>query len=369
MISGLAALARPLLLALDPERAHALSIAALRTGLVGAEPEPDDPRLAVDLWDLRFPNSIGMAAGFDKHGEVPDALLGLGFGFVEIGTVAPNPQPGNPRPRVFRLPAERAIINRYGFNTEGHAAMLARLLMRTGKGIVGINIGANKDSTDRADDYVAGVHAFARHAGYLTINISSPNTPGLRDLQHEAALEDLLGRVSAARDAEAGLIGRRVPLALKIAPDLADAELDHIAAAVTRHGIDAVIVSNTTLARTGLTDPRAREPGGLSGRPLFHRSTVQLARMRQRLPAAIPLIGAGGVDSGETAWQKLRAGASLVQLYTGLVYEGLGLVRAIKRDLLRRLRREGFSSLGQAVGTGTDEWAARDPAGQREARP
>lgn len=365
MIGGLASLARPLLLALDPERAHALSIAALRADLAGAAAEPDDSRLAVGLWDLRFPNPLGMAAGFDKHGEVPDPLLRLGFGFVEVGTVAPNPQPGNPRPRVFRLPAERAVINRYGFNTEGHAAMLARLLLRTGKGIVGVNIGANKESTDRAADYVAGVHAFARHAGYLTINISSPNTPGLRDLQHEAALDDLLARVAEARAVEAGQIGRHVPLALKIAPDLGDADLDHIAAAVSKHGIDAVIVSNTTLDRTGLTDPRAREAGGLSGRPLFHRSTVQLARMRLRLAPGIPLIGTGGIDSGEAAWQKLRAGATLVQLYTGLIYEGLGLVSAIKRDLVRRLRREGFQTLSEAVGTGTDEWAARDPASHR----
>lgn len=362
MIDLIASLGRPLLHALDPEHAHNLTIRLLRSGLLGGGEVDGDPRLAVRLWDLEFPNPIGMAAGFDKHGEVPDALLALGFGFVEIGTVAPRPQPGNPRPRVFRLPADRAVVNRYGFNTVGHAVVLENLRRRRRSGIVGVNIGANKDSADRAEDYRTGVEAFAAEASYLVVNVSSPNTPGLRDLQHEAALDDLLARVSVERERRAGGTGRRVPLLLKIAPDLTDADLDNIAAAVPRHGVDGVIVANTTLSREGLTDRKSREAGGLSGRPLFRRSTIVLARLRQRLAGDIPIVGAGGIDSGETAYEKIRAGAALVQVYTGMIYEGPGLVGAIRRELARRLDRDGLSHIGEAVGSATDRWAGKDIA-------
>jgi dihydroorotate dehydrogenase len=360
MIGSLSALARPFLSALDPERAHGLAIQALKAGLYPRPDGPDDPRLAVQLFDLEFPNPIGMAAGFDKNGEVPDALLVAGFGFAEIGTVTPRPQAGNQRPRIFRLPADRGVINRLGFNNDGHAAVLGRL-RRRGGGIVGINVGANKDSEDRTADYVAGVHAFAANAAYLTVNISSPNTPGLRDLQHASALDDLLARVVAARDGEHDVTDRRVPLLLKIAPDLGESDLDDIAAAVTRRGIDGVIVSNTTLSRAGLLDANARQDGGLSGRPLFRRSTIMLARMRQRLGCDLPLVGVGGIDSGATAYEKLRAGANLVQLYTGLTYGGVELLASIKRELLMRLKRDGLSTVQDAVGTGVPEWAEQEP--------
>ncbi len=356
MIRGLSALARPLLATLDPERAHGLAIQALKSGLYPRPAEADDPRLSVRLWNLDFPNPIGMAAGFDKNGEVPDALLKAGFGFAEIGTVTPRAQPGNPRPRIFRLPTDRAVINRLGFNNEGHAAMLDRLRARRPVGIVGVNVGANKDTTDRTADYAAGVTALAAYASYLTINISSPNTPGLRDLQQAQALNDLLVRVAAARDGEADKLGRRVPLLLKIAPDLADSDLDDIAEAVRYHRLDGVIVANTTVSRNGLADRNAREAGGLSGRPLFRRSTAVLARMHDRLGADVPLIGVGGVDSGLAAYEKIRAGASLIQLYTGLVYEGLELVEAIKRELVLHMRRDGFSELRAAIGTGSERW-------------
>ncbi|WP_040485198.1 quinone-dependent dihydroorotate dehydrogenase [Lutibaculum baratangense] len=349
-MSGLYGLARPLLFRLDPEQAHGLAIRALRSGAVRTHPEPADPRLRVTLWDLDFPNPIGMAAGFDKNAEVPGAVLDLGFGFVEVGTLTPRPQAGNPRPRMFRLVEDGAVINRLGFNNEGHEAALRRLETRQRKGIVGVNIGANKDTADKAADYAAGIAVFAPVASYLTINISSPNTPGLRDLQHEAALDDLLGRCVAARDQAREVVERRVPLLLKIAPDLDQAACDGIAEVVSRHAIDGLIVSNTTLERQNLASAHAAEAGGLSGRPLFRLSTEVLARMHRRLPD-LPLIGVGGVDSGAAAYEKIRAGASLVQLYTGLVYEGYDLPRRICRDLVRCLRRDGFSSVAAAVGT------------------
>jgi dihydroorotate dehydrogenase len=360
VIDALFALARPLASAIDPERAHDLAIAALRTGLAPRQRAADDPRLSVGLLGFDFPNPVGMAAGFDKDGKVPDALLDFGFGFVEIGTVAPRPQPGNPRPRVFRLPAERAVINRYGFNTDGHSAVLARLKKRKPRGIVAINIGANKDSSDRVGDYVAGVTAFAGYAGYLTVNVSSPNTPGLRELQSETALDDLLARVVGARDTEADRLGRRVPLMLKIAPDLADADLDMIAGMLPRHAIDGLVISNTTLDRTGVSGAMAQEAGGLSGWPLFRRSTIVLARMRERVGPGVPIIGVGGIESGATAFEKVRAGANLVQLYTGLVYKGPGLLADIKRDLVARIERAGYAGIGEAVGTASEDWA-REP--------
>jgi dihydroorotate dehydrogenase len=352
-------LATALLRRLDPEAAHRLGVKALALGLVPAAPFAD-PRLRVTALGLDFPNPLGIAAGFDKNAEVPDALLRLGFGFAEIGTVTPLAQVGNPRPRMFRLSGDRGVINRLGFNNDGHAAARARLVARAGRpGIVGVNIGANKDAADRVADYVAGIAAFADLASYFTVNVSSPNTPGLRDLQGRAALEDLLGRVLAARDAG----DRRVPVLLKIAPDLDDASLEDIAGAVTQSGIDGLIVSNTTLARNGLTDPAGREAGGLSGAPLFHRSTVILARMRRLVGPALPIVGVGGIASGADAFEKLRAGATLLQLYTGFAYAGPGLPAAICRDLARRLAAAGASSPAAVTGSGVEEWAARSPDG------
>lgn len=348
-------LGQPLLFALDPETAHHVSIAALKSGAPLACCPKDDPKLAVDLAGLRFPNPLGMAAGYDKNGEVPDALLRLGFGFAEIGTVTPLPQQGNPKPRIFRLMSDRAVINRLGFNNQGHAALAERLAKRRGDGIVGVNIGANKDSADRIADYEAGVRAFAKKASYLTVNISSPNTPGLRALQSREALGELLARALAAR-AETGAA---TPVFLKIAPDLVDADLDDIAAELLAQNLDGLIVSNTTLSRADLQDKRtAQEAGGLSGRPLFRRSTVMLARMRKRLGRDFPLIGVGGVDSAETALEKIRAGADLVQLYTGMIYAGPGLPGEIVAGLSRHAAKEGLASIRDIRDSGTERWAS-----------
>lgn len=355
MIGAVARLGQSLLFSLDPETAHGLSIAALRTGLVPAGRPSDDPRLAVAVAGLSFPNPLGMAAGYDKNGDVPDALLRLGFGFAEVGTVTPLPQPGNPRPRIFRLTQDQAVINRLGFNNEGHASLLRKLSRRTGAGIVGVNIGANKDSADRIADYEAGVRTFAGLSSYLTVNISSPNTPGLRALQGREALSELLERVVASRVAT----GTTTPIFLKIAPDLVDADLDDVAAEVKRQQIDGLIVSNTTLSRYGLSDQkRGAEAGGLSGRPLFRRSTVMLARMRQRLGPAFPLVGVGGVESTETALEKIRAGADLVQLYTGMIYAGPGLPAEIVRGLSRFAAREGLRSIREIRDSSAGRWAS-----------
>ena len=361
MIAGLMDLGRPLLLALDAETAHGVAIRALAAGVHPRCRRRDDPRLQRRIWDLDFSNPVGMAAGFDKNGEVPDALLACGFGFVEIGTVTPRPQAGNPRPRLFRLPQDRAVINRMGFNNDGHRAVLSRLGKRRRRGIVGVNIGANKDSADRIGDYVAGVTAFAPVADYLTVNVSSPNTPGLRALQAADTLGELLGAVMAARNGVADEGGRKVPVLLKIAPDLRDEEVAALVATAMEGGIDGMIVSNTTTAREGLSERRsAREAGGLSGRPLFNRSTRMLARVRQAAGPELPLIGVGGIDSPQAAWEKITAGADLVQLYTGLVYEGFGLVERIKREFLRRIEREGHRDLAAAVGTASRDWAERE---------
>jgi len=347
------------LFAFSPETAHGLSLAALKAGLPPCPVPKADPRLAVEVAGLRFPNPLGMAAGYDKNGEVPDALLRLGFGFAEIGTVTPLPQPGNPRPRIFRLPADRAVINRLGFNNDGHAAALARLRRRAGRpGLVGVNIGANKDSPDRIGDYERGAAAFAPLAAYLTVNVSSPNTPGLRNLQSHASLAELLERVKAARDTALTGSGKRTPVFLKIAPDLSEAELAEIAEEVTAKRIEGVIVSNTTLARAGLADATAREAGGLSGRPLFARSTAVLARMRRLLGPDVAIIGVGGVDSADTALEKIRAGADLVQLYTGMIYEGPGLAGRILHGLSAHASRHGLSGIAALRDSGLAEWEA-----------
>lgn len=324
------AIASPLLRLLDAETAHRATIAALKL-LPARAPKLEDARLAVSAFGLDFPNPIGLAAGFDKNAEVPDAMLGFGFGFVEVGTLTPRAQPGNARPRAFRLVEDHAVINRYGFNNDGHAPALARLERRTRGGIVGVNVGANKDATDRVADYVAGVRAFAEVASYFTINVSSPNTPGLRDLQAPEALSELLARVIDARD---GARMRR-PLLLKIAPDLSLAQLDGIVRVARDKRIDGMIVSNTTISRPAtLRSHFAKESGGLSGAPLFDLSTRMLAQTFLRVEGQFPLIGVGGIDSAEAALAKIEAGATLVQLYSALVYEGPSLVARIKRGLL-----------------------------------
>ncbi|WP_117195274.1 quinone-dependent dihydroorotate dehydrogenase [Rhizobium terrae] len=359
MIGPLAGVASRSLFVFDPETAHGLSIAALKTGLVPACRLAADPRLAQTVAGIRFPNPIGLAAGYDKNAEVPDAMLKLGFGFTEVGTVTPRPQAGNDKPRIFRLVEDRGVINRLGFNNEGHDAALARLTARrSASGIVGVNIGANKDAADRIADYVAGIRKFYGLATYFTANISSPNTPGLRDLQARDSLKALLDAVLAARDEEAVRYGRSVPVFLKIAPDLTEEGLDDIAAEATAHPLDGLIVSNTTLARDGLRNKvEAKETGGLSGAPLFRRSTAVLAKMRRRIGPALPIIGVGGVSSAGDALEKICAGADLVQLYSCMVYEGPGLPAAIVKGLSSLLDREKVSSIRELRGSRTDQWA------------
>jgi dihydroorotate dehydrogenase len=343
-------LARPLLRVLDPETAHSVVIKGLNFTPASRAPA-DDSRLAVDILGLKFPNPVGIAAGFDKHAEVPDRLLGLGFGFVEVGTITPLPQPGNPRPRLFRLEADRAVINRFGFNSEGAAAAVERLRERTGRpGIVGINVGANKESPDRTADYVRMIETMAPYASYITVNISSPNTPGLRDLQQRAVLDDLLARVMEVRERVRDRSGVK-PILLKIAPDLSLNDLDDAVAVARARRADGMIVGNTTIRRSAsLRDRAAGEAGGLSGRPLFALATRMLAEAYLRAEGAFPLVGVGGIDSGETAIAKVRAGAALLQLYSGLVYGGLQLVAEIKSSLLAELDRSGAASLSGLVG-------------------
>jgi dihydroorotate dehydrogenase len=333
MIAVFFPLLRPLLFRMDPERAHERTLAALRTLPIPPAPA-DAPSLAVKAFGLDFPNPVGVAAGFDKNAEAVDPLFRLGFGFVEIGSVTPRPQEGNPRPRLFRLPSDEGVINRFGFNNQGHQAVLARLKARKGSGILGINVGANKDSEDKAADYAAGIAVFAPVASYFTLNISSPNTPGLRDLQKREALDDLLARVVDARD-EASRNQPRRPLLLKIAPDLTMFELDDIVDVALSRGLDGMIVSNTTTSRPdSLTDKAtAKEAGGLSGAPLFDLSTRMLAETARRVNGAFPLVGVGGIHSAKTARAKLEAGAILVQLYSSLVYKGPALITQIKRGL------------------------------------
>ncbi|HZW46722.1 MAG TPA: quinone-dependent dihydroorotate dehydrogenase [Microvirga sp.] len=350
MIGALFSLAKPALHALDAETAHQLTIRSL--SLMPAAPAPkDDARLAVDVFARRFPNPVGLAAGFDKQCEVPDQLLSLGFGFVELGGVVPKPQEGNPRPRVFRLTRDEAVINRFGLNSDGLEVARERLARRLGRpGVVGVNIGANKDSVDRIADYVTCIETLCGLVDFLTINVSSPNTPGLRDLQGEAFLDDLLARSIEARDkADDGR--RKTIILLKIAPDIALATLDSIVATALKRGIDGLTVSNTTIARPETLKEKAlaKETGGLSGKPLFVPSTKMLAEAFLRVERRIPLVGVGGVDSADAAWAKIRAGASLVQLYSAMVYKGPGLIGDIKYGLLQKLEQEK-TSLAQFVG-------------------
>ena len=351
MIRAFDALSLPLLRWFDPEDAHRLAIQGLKL-LPPLRPRPDDAKLAVRAFGLNFPNPIGMAAGFDKSAEAPDALLRLGFGFVEIGTVTPKPQIGNPRPRLFRLERDEAVINRMGFNNDGAEAVLRRLAGRAHlSGIVGVNVGANKDSADRVADYVRLIETFAPVASYFTVNVSSPNTPGLRDLQQAAALDDLLAKVIDARERVREKAGDS-PVLLKIAPDLSLAELDDVVHIARSRRVDGMIVANTTLARPSTLREQAgaREQGGLSGRPLFRLSTRMVAETYVRAEGAFPLVGVGGIDTGGAALTKIRAGASLIQLYSSLIYRGLGLVDDIKNDLASTLLRTGRDSLSEIVG-------------------
>lgn len=336
---------------LDPEAAHQAALTALRLGF-GPRARADRwPRLRTELAGLDLPNPVGMAAGFDKNCEAPDALLAAGFGFVECGTVTPRPQGGNPRPRIFRLAEDRAIINRLGFNNDGIELFVDRMAARPNRrGIVGANVGANKDSPDRAADYVQALGRVWRHASYVTANVSSPNTPGLRGLQERGALEDLLGRLREARGHLENAHGRR-PLFVKVAPDLDETAVRDIAELALEYEIDALIVSNTTLQRPPhLTSENAEEAGGLSGQPLFHISTHVLRQFAQALGGRLPLIGVGGVEDAATALAKIRAGASAVQLYSALIYEGPGLVARMLYELDGMLAAEGVDSIGELVG-------------------
>ncbi len=398
-------LARSLLFALPPEAAHELVVSTLERGLYVRDTSAIDLRLGQTIAGLAFPNPVGIAAGFDKDARVPDAVIGLGCGFAEIGTVTPLAQSGNPQPRVFRLVAERAMINRLGFNNAGHEAACARLQRRLerrlgdavggavasnrpgavasnnpgavasnnpgavasnrpGAGnkdnrIIGVNIGANKDSADRIGDYVAGIETFYDLAAYFMVNVSSPNTTGLRKLQDPSNLDELLARVMAARHTRVDRGEVSKPVFVKIAPDIGEDEIAPICAQLAAHGVDGIAVSNTTLSRTGVQGRVSREGGGLSGAPLFERSTVMLARVYRETAGRIPLIGIGGIDSGATALAKIEAGASLIQIYTGLVYEGPGLIGRIKRHLADAVAQSGETSIEALRGRRAAEWAAK----------
>jgi len=352
-MANLYKLIRPLMMRLDAEKAHRLTIALMKTGipsLIGGGVDP--PELATTFLGIRLPNPIGLAAGFDKNAEVPDAMFRLGFGFVEVGTVTPKPQAGNPRPRVFRLMEDGGVINRIGFANEGADAVAKRLSARRTKtrtGKLGINIGANKDSADRIADYVRGVERFSGMADYFTINISSPNTPGLRDLQAKDDLSRLVEQLLEARERMSSR--RRLPLLVKIAPDLPPEGIADVVQVSLDHGLDGLIVSNTTISRPdGLESPFRDETGGLSGEPLRPIALDTLKTAYQHTAGKIPLVGVGGIGSGADAYERIRAGANVVQLYTALVFEGPGLVKQIKQDLADLLRADGFASVSQAVG-------------------
>ncbi len=343
----------PLIRLVDPEIGHRLAIGALARGLVPCPAPVEDDVLKTSVWGLEFANPIGLAAGFDKNAEVIDAMLGQGFGFVEVGTVTPRPQPGNPRPRLFRLTVDGAVVNRMGFNNDGQEAVAGRLTARRGgrpaPGVVGVNLGKNRNTEAAAGDFVSGIGALAGLADYLVINVSSPNTPGLRTMQGREALAGLIAAAQKALDATDA--APRPPLLVKIAPDLDDADKRDIADVVLETGIDGIVATNTTVDRPpGLVDRRRREDGGLSGRPLMAPSTALLADMYRLTGGRVPLIGVGGVETGADAYAKIRAGASLVQLYTALVFHGPGVVNRIKSQLADLLRADGFSAVGEAVG-------------------
>ncbi len=344
---GLLALRR-----IDPETAHGLALKALHTGFAPLPGPVRAPRLAVRLAGLDLPNPVGLAAGFDKNATALGPLMRAGFGFLEVGAATPRPQPGNPRPRLFRLAEDRAAINRFGFNNDGADAIAARLAARPSGIPVGLNLGANKDSDDRAADFARVLRTCGPHADFATVNVSSPNTEKLRDLQGADALRGLLAGVMEARSD----LARPLPVFLKIAPDLTDAEIAEIAAVAMDAGVDAIIATNTTLSRDGLRSPARDQAGGLSGAPLFARSTRVLARLSGETGGALPLIGVGGIGSAEDAYAKIRAGATAVQLYTAMVYQGLSLAAGIAQGLDALLARDGFDNVAEAVGTDRKAW-------------
>lgn len=337
---------------LDPERAHGLALLALRVGLVPLPGLVTSARLRTDLAGLPLANPIGLAAGFDKNAVALGPLSRAGFGFVEVGAITPRPQPGNPRPRLFRLSEDHAVINRFGFNNEGMEAAAQRLANRPRDAVIGLNLGANKDSKDRAEDFARVLAHCGAHLDFATVNVSSPNTEKLRDLQGGAALRALLAGVMAVRDG----LKRPIPIFLKIAPDLNDDELAEIADVAQESNVSAIIATNTTLSREGLRSAQAQEAGGLSGTPLFERSTRVLARLSHLTQGKMPLVGVGGISSGQDAFQKILAGASAVQLYSALVYEGLGLVGRIAKELDHLLEAGGYATVAEAVGKGRDQW-------------
>ena len=354
-------IARPLLHCMDAETAHGITLKALKAGLGGNSGISSPANLAATHFGLNFENPLGLAAGFDKNAEVPDAMLAIGFGFVEVGTITPRPQAGNPRPRLFRLSEDQAVINRMGFNNEGHAAVLQKLQRRKHRsGIVGVNIGANKDSPDRVSDYVAGITAFSDLASYFTINISSPNTPGLRNLQAADELRPLLKCLNEARQSQK----QKVPMLLKIAPDLQADELQAIAECCLNSAVDGVVISNTTVSRPEIRSGHASELGGLSGLPLFDPATRQLAKFYLLTEGKIPLVGVGGISGTEQAWTKICAGASLLQLYTALVFKGPGLVFEILNGLSRKISENKMPSLSAAVGSAAENLVHQSPVGK-----
>lgn len=349
MISLYHTLGQKALFAFDAETAHGLSIKGLKLGAANFIAPFQDQRLRQTIAGLEFENPIGLAAGYDKNADVPSQILRLGFGFTEVGTLTPLGQPGNPKPRIFRLPEDEAVINRLGFNNDGHGPAVTKLEnIAHHSGLIGVNIGANKDSADRTDDYVKGIGRFYHVASYFTVNISSPNTPGLRDLQARETLADLLIRTKAKRDELASENGKIIPIFLKIAPDLTEHGLDDIAQEVLRSRIDGVIISNTTITRPKLKATKiAQQAGGLSGRPVFDLSNIILAKMRKRLGAAVPIIGVGGVRDAQTAAEKLRAGADLIQLYTALIYQGPGLANQIAKGLASICDQQGLANINE----------------------
>ncbi len=349
-MSALERLGLKVLHRIDPETGHGLALKALQAGFGPRGGPVTSARLKTRLAGLDLPNPVGLAAGFDKNATALDALSRTGFGFIEVGAATPRPQEGNPKPRLWRLSADRAAINRFGFNNDGMEAIAARLERRPRTGIIGLNLGANKDSADRAADFATVLTRCGPHLDFATVNVSSPNTEKLRDLQGRAALAALLSGVMSANAA----LARPLPIFLKIAPDLTEAEIEDVAQVATEAGLSGIVATNTTLSRDGLTDPQKDQAGGLSGQPLFERSTRVLARLSTLTP--LPLIGVGGVGSAEQAYQKIRAGASAVQLYTALVYGGISLAAEIAGGLDRLLERDGFASVADAVGSGRNDW-------------
>lgn len=350
---------KPILFALPPEEAHGLTLRSLECGLYPRSYAQDPACLTVSAFGLTFSNPLAIAAGFDKDARVPDAVIGLGCGFAEVGTTTPQPQAGNPAPRVFRLPDDHGLINRLGFNNQGHQTALRNLARRTSTKPVCVNIGANKDSADRITDYVTGLNAFYDVASMFMINISSPNTPGLRDLQAPDSLKTLITPLLEARNNQIQSGKPKRAIVVKLAPDIAEDDLEPVIQTLETLNVDGIAVSNTTLARDTLVSPDAGEAGGLSGRPLFHRATVVLARVHQLTGGKIPLIGIGGIDSGDTAIAKIEAGATLLELYTGLIYKGPGLITEIKQHLARSCQMARVENLSDLVGRGADTWAAK----------